>query len=113
MRKILAVLTLVVASGCCEVSDGVRVGTITKFSHKGLFCKTWEGQLLMGGLVPGGQGMSANVWSFTVEDPALVETVQKIQESGKQVKIHYSQEWITGPCRSETDYFAKKVSAVQ
>jgi hypothetical protein len=83
--KQLALVALMASMlvGCGEYSDGERVGTIQKFSRKGLIAKTWEGEMLLGGLKRktvsgtdsnGGStsstSMVANVFEFTVEDPA-------------------------------------------
>lgn len=51
-------------------SDGERTGVITKFSHKGMLIKTWEGELNMGGFDQGGV---ATIWAFSVDDPVIVE----------------------------------------
>lgn len=108
-------LTLV---GCGEYSDGDRTGTIQKFSRKGLFSKTWEGEMMLGGLVKKSStssdsdgnthttsSMVANVWQFTVEDPALIEQVKKAMEDGGGVRAHYRQEYLASPFRTETGVF--------
>lgn len=105
----LAVLLLL--TGCLDYSDGVKAGTVTQFSHKGYFCKTWEGQLLMGGLRKETQRTSdgkstfdtmvANTMDFTVEDPALVPVIQAALESGDRVQLAYHQEVATF-CRSDS-----------
>jgi hypothetical protein len=42
-------------SGCSHnYSDGYRVGYVRKFSRKGLIWKSWEGELLLGGVVSTG-----------------------------------------------------------
>jgi hypothetical protein len=41
-----ASLMIIFLSSCSEnYSNGERIGLITQFSHKGLFWKSWEGQL--------------------------------------------------------------------
>lgn len=101
---LIAALALATA-GCYEMSDGQRAGTITKFSHKGFLSKTWEGDLLLGGLVKNGNGQaSANVWSFTVEDSALVPVLKAALENGTPVTLTYRQELLVAPWRGETDY---------
>lgn len=127
MRKsiIFAAMALGLA-GCGEYSDGERVGTIQKFSTKGLVAKTWEGEMLLGGLRrksnTDGNGntttsMVANIWMFTVEDPALIAKVQQLMESGTSVRAHYRQEIMGSPFRTETGifgpYFLTKVEAAQ
>lgn len=48
---IIGVLAIGIVSSR-SVSDGVRKGSVTKFSSKGIFWKSYEGQLVMGGRLP-------------------------------------------------------------
>lgn len=75
-------------------SDGKRVGVLTKFSHKGVFVKSYEGELNLGGLrngmdSDGNQTVTANVWAFSVSDPNIAKKVEDLV--GKQVMIKYHQ----------------------
>lgn len=91
-------------------SDGDRTGTVVKFSRKGLLCKSWEGEMNLGGIVSGVDGTSAvNVWHFTVADEALVPSFQSAMASGKRVMVHY-QEWAAGPVCNESAYEATSVT---
>lgn len=48
MKKNLIYLTLILLlTGCWEVSNGEKVGTIVKFAKEGMFIKTWEGELIL------------------------------------------------------------------
>lgn len=114
MKKFVALLLPLALAGCGEYSDGVRIGTIQKFSYKGLVAKTWEGEMLLGGLKrktsstsDGGitTSMVANVWNFTVEDPAIIAKLKEAMDSGAQVQIKYRQEIIGSPFRTETGIF--------
>lgn len=49
--------------------------------------------------------MVANVWQFTVEDPTLIERVKKAMEDGGGVRVHYRQEYLASPFRTETGVF--------
>lgn len=115
MKPLLGLAVAVMLAGCGDYSDGTRVGVIQKFSHKGLLSKTWEGEMLLGGLkertssssdseghVSVSSSMVANVWAFTVEDPALIFKVEHAMQQGIQVRAHYRQEMVVGPLRSDT-----------
>ena len=78
-----------------DYSDGTRAGQITKLSHKGLFWKSWEAQMNMGGTVQGENGAVASVFAFNV-DSAVVPQIQSALESGKRVKVIYRQ-WLIQP----------------
>lgn len=122
MKKAAIAFLIILSSsfvGCGEgYSHGDRVGTITKFSNKGLFCKTWEGEMNLGGFrtktnADGKTSVAANIWQFTVTKPELVSQVQEAMDSGKTVRIHYDQWLMTGPCQSESDYFVESVKVLQ
>jgi hypothetical protein len=121
----IAMLAALPLAGCYEYSAGDRAGVINKFSKKGLICKTWEGEMVLGGFKNkklsniGADGsvsystqMAANVFEFTVEDPKLVSKIQDALNSGEPVMLHYSQEFISWPCRTSSDgnYFVTGVN---
>lgn len=120
MRRLLIPLLLALPlAGCFDYSDGQRTGTVIKFSRKGVFCKTWEGEMLLGGMKrktttnsDGNSSVSmvANTWQFTVEDERLIPAINAALNSGDPVTITYHQELMTF-CRSDSDgdYFATAV----
>ena len=85
-------------------SDGDRVGYVQKFSHRGLLCRTWEGELAMSP-VP---GATPQIFPFTVRDE---DTVKRIKESeGKRVALHYKEKrGIPSSCFGDTSYFISDV----
>lgn len=97
--------------GCGEgYSEGERTGIVTKFSKTGLIWKTWEGEMNLGGVVPGREGaMVPNIWEFTVEGDEIVERVKQIQREQKPVTFRY-RKWIIRPApRTETGYFVTEI----
>jgi hypothetical protein len=108
MKKLLLILICITfASGCIVKSEGERVGTISKFSEKGIFVSTWEGDAILGGV--GASGNSENTWKFTVEDSAVAERVKKFHKTGKLVVLKYRQEMFVAPWRGDTHYFVEGV----
>lgn len=99
---ILAAL-VIGGTGGCSVSDGTRVGTITKFSKKGLMVKSWEGEMVLGGVRAAIQGGTvANNWQFTVLNSELAPKVEAL--IGKEVRVKYHQVWIHNPVTRDTSY---------
>lgn len=88
----------------CSVSDGTRSGVVTKFTSKGLFTKSWEGEMVAGGLRAGANGMVANVWHFSVQDAKLVPIVQAACESGQTVALKYHQTAGYNPASRDSAY---------
>jgi prepilin-type N-terminal cleavage/methylation domain-containing protein len=95
--------------GGCSVSDGNRVGLVTKFSHKGILNKSWEGELVMGGARTksdgnGNTSVVANVWQFSVLDGTLAAKIDKLQETGHRAKLVYHQTLMRNPYNRDTAY---------
>ncbi len=110
-KKLLILMLLSMACGR-GYSDGDRVGTISKFSRKGLLVKSWEGEMVLGGLRRNSEGQAvANVWQFTVHDERLVAAFQKATDAGQTVRVKYS-EWLVHGCTVDTDYEALSVAPV-
>lgn len=108
MKKIICILALMASACMPNYSNGTRVGVITKFSNKGIVFKSWEGELLQQGIKivmddKGNNTSMANVFSFSVTDPSVVEKINNAMNSGKQVKVHYRQ-WFVSPVAQLTDY---------
>ncbi len=112
-RSVLAVLaSSILLSGCWETGTGEKVGVVTKLAKTGLFCKTWEGEIIRGGLTDGSGAMGQS-FQFTIEDESLVPIIQDAVKHGKEVRIQYRSEAITW-CRSDSgDHFLTKVEVVK
>lgn len=107
----LAILILsspLLLGGCWDMGGGEKIGSVTRLQRTGAFCKTWEGEIIRGGL-NSGSGVVGNAFHFTIEDDALAQQVQRAMEAQQEVKITYKKEAIT-LCRSDSDsYFLTKI----
>lgn len=104
--------TVMVTSGCTGCgsgySEGDRVGVVTKFSRKGLICKSWEGEMVLTGFRSADNGaVVANIWRFSAND-AVASQVSKAMQTGGPLKLSYSQ-WAWGPFCQDTEYDITKV----
>ena len=76
-------------------SEGVRTGTVQKFSMKGFVAKSWEGELVMEGtkLKAGSEGgtRGGNVWAFSVVDANVARVIDSATMSGNPVALRYCQ----------------------
>jgi prepilin-type N-terminal cleavage/methylation domain-containing protein len=99
------------AGGGFSISDGDRVGIITKFSqNKGVAFKTCEGQMILGG-----QGtVTSNVWEFSIakENIEIIKKIQEALDTQKLVKLSYHQYLFTRPWLGSTTYFIQRVETV-
>lgn len=104
---LIALLGLVMAftlTACGKgYSEGTRVGHITKLSRKGVAIKSWEGEMVMGGVRRDAEGnVGANIFAFTVPDN-LVKDVKAAMDTGLPVELEYTQ-YIISPPEMESDY---------
>jgi hypothetical protein len=111
----IVVTTIIGISGIIiGKSDGKRIGTITKFSHKGLFVKSYEGELNMGGFrdrtdSEGKHSVVGNVWAFSCSSPEIAKKLDNLL--GKQVVIKYHQSF--NGFKMDTSYDVVSVEEVK
>lgn len=108
------VLSLWLVPGChgcgAGYSEGDRVGTITKFSRKGLVNKSWEGEMNLGGLKQTDNKTTPNVWQFHTSD-AMAPKIEEAMKKGEPVTLHYRQ-WAVSPMfTQDSDYDVTEVTA--
>jgi prepilin-type N-terminal cleavage/methylation domain-containing protein len=111
---IVGIMIFGVVGGLLGKSDGKRVGVITKFTYKGVFVKSYEGELNMGGVrnrtdSEGHNSMVANVWEFSCSNPTVAKQLDDLL--GKEVVIKYHQSF-AGLSRS-TSYDVVSVEEVK
>ena len=88
-------------------STGERAGWIQKFSKKGWFCKTWEGEMAMVSM----PGAIPEKFYFTVWDDAVAGELNKVM--GKRVSLHYQEKvGLPTSCFGETRHYVTGVTAV-
>jgi hypothetical protein len=100
MRKILMFILPLFLSGCLVTGQGEKRGEIVKLAQEGVVCKTWEGELIRGGMSNGSGSFGVRPFAFTVENLNLLEKVKFALENNKEVKLVYHHEAFTF-CRSE------------
>lgn len=112
LKKIILTIILVTTIGLTlymlfiynfSMSDGVRSGVLSKFSHKGYIFKTWEGEL--------NEGFGATkFFQFSVldNDTKVIEDLKKYQ--GQYVKLEYKERIKTLPWWGDTHYFITHVT---
>lgn len=83
-------------------SEGQRSGELIKISKKGVFFKTWEGEM--------SQGISgAQIFTFSLgsKDNELVEKMEQLQ--GKYVTLEYIERYRAFAWWGDTRYFVTDV----
>ena len=83
-------------------AEGERAGYVQKFSKRGWFCKTWEGELAMVSM----PGTMSEKFFFSVRDDRVVNKINA--NMGRKVAMQYEQHvGLPTSCFGETEYFVK------
>lgn len=120
MKIILGALVIIVFIGwsifgglMSNYSDGQRTGDVYKFSKKGMFSKSWEGEMYLGGFSSDSNGqLQVEKFYFSLPgDTQNTEAVEKLQTCAKERKnctVHYDQ-WLKSPWYIDSSYIVKSV----
>jgi hypothetical protein len=115
-----------VAAGCEELNrieyiQGSRVGYIVKFAKRGLFWKSYQGEVNMGGVQNTGiGGASPSVWNFSLDNQrrrgenidSLVKVINVFLSTGQAVIFTYYAPFYSWPWRSNGRYLVQSVRAI-
>src|SRR5882724_7912683 len=66
---------------------GTKIGQIVKLSKQGWSRKTWEGQLIRGGMSDGSGSFGTTPFDFTVENEEMSKVVDKYMRDQVEVVI--------------------------
>ncbi len=88
--------------------EGVKSGTLNFVVLKGDIFKTYEGKLIMEGVVSSGQGqIESNHFTFTVENAELAQKLMRM--SGEKVELQYKEYHGTLPWRGHSVYVVDSI----
>jgi len=84
-------------------SEGYRAGLLQKFSHKGAFVKTYEGEMILSSVASTRDiALASEKFQFTVINKDLVRQFDTLQ--GSNVIVHYIQKNGTVFWRGDSKY---------
>jgi hypothetical protein len=116
---LMAVVAILSFTSCSEnYSNGERIGLVTKFSEKGFWWKSWEGDLT---ITQTGMNQANSDFMFAITPYNYKKLCSKCKANldsaaqyGWKVKIFYHQvfckNWFSN--RGETDYFVNRVEVL-
>jgi hypothetical protein len=112
-RMLLLAAPMLALVGCGDMGSGEKMGTIIKLATHGVFCTTYEAELIRGGMSNGSGAFGVAPFDFTIDKPELVAKVQAAVESQQEVKITYHEE-MNSFCRSDSNsYFLTSIEPVK
>lgn len=102
---LLALVFIVPVSGCGvnpSNGNGEKIGQVIKVSKQGWISKTWEAQLIRGGMVGGSGSFGVVPFDFTIESEVMAQKVTEYMENQTEVLIKYSIEGVYSAFRTES-----------
>lgn len=103
MKKLLLLAcAALLLQGCWETSKGTKVGIIVKCASEGILSKTYECELVRGG-VSDGSGTLGKSFHFTAEHSEMFSVLDDALNNQRQVRIKYHTELMAAPWRTETE----------
>lgn len=88
--------------------EGVKSGTLNYVVLKGDIFKTYEGKLIMEGVVSYSQGqVESNNFTFSIENKELAEKLMRM--SGEKVELRYKEYHGTLPWRGHSVYVVDSI----
>lgn len=108
-KNIFLSLSLVASSflftmGCgsgFDSGDGKKIGQIVKIGEHGVFCPTYEAEIIRGGF-NGGSGVNGLALDFTIKNKKLYHDLVLAMEAQQEIELSYDKRAMSGPCYSET-----------
>jgi hypothetical protein len=114
MRKVILFAALLLVCGCNRmVGRGEKVGTIIKLAQEGFWVKTWEGEMIRGGMNSGNGAFSTKPLHFTVMDESLLPKVQAAFDNQKEVIVTYEERLNTFTFTSECNEGCKFLTSIR
>ncbi len=122
MRKALKILLVIIALGLIAFfywrfyfvfAEGTKAGVLNTIQKKGFLFKTYEGKLIMSGF--GSNDNTANFQSNYFDFSVANERVGKLlmENSGKNMELHYSRYLGVLPWRGTESYIVDSVYQIE
>jgi hypothetical protein len=109
MKKYISIVIMsfliIGCGGGIEAGDGKKIGQIVKLGKHGMFCPTYEGEIIRGGF-NGGSGVNGAALDFTIKSQKLYDRLMIAMENQQEIELHYSKRNLTGICYSDTQTIA-------
>ncbi|HQS55529.1 MAG: hypothetical protein B7Y15_06165 [Bacteroidetes bacterium 24-39-8] len=88
-------------------AEGTKAGQLNTFQKKGMLFKTYEGKIIQSGFRA---NVQSNEFEFSVEYERIAE--QLLQNSGREVELHYKRFFGALPWRGVQSYIVDSIYAI-
>jgi hypothetical protein len=102
-KSAVVVAVVILLAGCgtnFQPGTGEKIGQIVKLKQEGIFSKTWEAELIRGGMNSGSGSFGVQPFDFTIEDAATAQRIEKYLHDQTEVVITYRTEGVYACTRS-------------
>lgn len=102
MTKIALTVVALLAVGCGirTPGEGEKIGQIVRATSEGIFCTTFEAQLIRGGMTDGSGSFGVTPFTFTITGSTQAEQIKQYMRDQTEVIIRYRTEGFYSLCRS-------------
>lgn len=102
--RLIVLLGLMALVGCgmSNPGDGEKIGQIVRVTHEGVICKTYEAQMIRGGMSNGSGGFGTTPFHFTIDDEKTADQLRKYMADQVEILIKYRTRFIYPLCSSES-----------
>ena len=111
MKKLSSIF-LILTLSACVYSNGERVGRVVRLSHKGIFVKSYEGELATQARGHAST-YDSNIFKFSVKDADVASKIQNALNTGRVVSLKYDHSLVTIPWKAQTPYLITDVKVIQ
>lgn len=106
MKKLIMLAAMAVALVGCGFNGrpgtGEKVGQIVKVEKTGVLRKTWEAELIRGGMSNGSGGFGVAPFHFTIESESDAKKALDLMQSQTEVHLKYRSEFFFSLMRSDS-----------
>lgn len=99
---IVVVLTGLIGGINLKPTSGAVTGQVVKIAHEGIVSKTYEIELVRGGLTDG-SGTMGRSYSFTVNNDEILKGLTEAMEKKQTVVVHYKGTLFFAPWNSASN----------
>lgn len=114
MKQLLLFVPLVLVACGIQTSpgNGEKIGQIVRISKIGMIYKTWEAEIIRGGLSSGSGTAGTQPFYFTIESDEMANRAQQYMRDQTEVLLEYRQEGIFRLTRTEKESYGSFATAI-
>lgn len=104
LLSLVLVVVALVFTGCGlnNPANGSKIGQVVKITKSGVFSKTWEAELIRGGMSGGSGSFGVTPFDFTIESESQAKEIQDYMDKQTEIIITYRSEGVYSVFRSDS-----------